>query len=81
MQLVFRPQILILCKTDSDLNIKYPKLISFAGQLRGGQGLVILSSLIEGDYADKEVRERALKVKEVSTIKIRVLYNLDLNQI
>nr|AKN21475.1 slc12a-1 [Schmidtea mediterranea] len=60
----WRPQILILCKTNSDLCIKYPKLISFAGQLKGGRGLVILASLVEGDYADKDVRDKAQKVKE-----------------
>ena len=34
----WRPQLLIFAKLDSELNLKYPKLITFASQLKAGKG-------------------------------------------
>ncbi|GIY83782.1 solute carrier family 12 member 4 [Caerostris extrusa] len=33
----WRPQVLVLCKLDEELNPKYPKLFSFASQLKAGE--------------------------------------------
>ena len=34
----WRPQLLIFAKLDAELNLKYPKLITFASQLKAGKG-------------------------------------------
>ena len=33
----WRPQVLVLCKLDENLNPKYPKLFTFASQLKAGK--------------------------------------------
>lgn len=47
---LFRPQLLVLCKLDSDLAVKHPRLMSFTTQLKAGKGLTIVCSVLEGTY-------------------------------
>ncbi|XP_075936073.1 solute carrier family 12 member 7-like isoform X1 [Anarhichas minor] len=46
----WRPQVLVLCKLDSDLVVKHPRLLSFTTQLKAGKGLTIVSSVLEGTF-------------------------------
>uniref|UniRef100_A0A1A7WK57 Solute carrier family 12, member 7a n=1 Tax=Iconisemion striatum TaxID=60296 RepID=A0A1A7WK57_9TELE len=46
----WRPQVLVLCKLDSDLSVKHPRLLSFTSQLKAGKGLTIVCSVLEGTY-------------------------------
>uniref|UniRef100_A0A8C3GC47 Solute carrier family 12 member 7a n=1 Tax=Cyclopterus lumpus TaxID=8103 RepID=A0A8C3GC47_CYCLU len=46
----WRPQLLVLCKLDSDLGVKHPRLLSFTTQLKAGKGLTIVSSVLEGTF-------------------------------
>ncbi|XP_037644002.1 solute carrier family 12 member 7-like isoform X2 [Sebastes umbrosus] len=46
----WRPQLLVLCKLDSDLAVKHPRLLSFTTQLKAGKGLTIVCSVLEGTY-------------------------------
>lgn len=41
---------LVLCKLDSDLAVKHPRLLSFTSQLKAGKGLTIVCSVLEGTY-------------------------------
>ncbi|XP_053738826.1 solute carrier family 12 member 7-like isoform X1 [Synchiropus splendidus] len=61
----WRPQLLVLCKLDSDLAVKHPRLLSFTTQLKAGKGLTIVSSVLEGTYMtrgnDAKTGEQNLK--------------------
>ncbi|KAM8850834.1 solute carrier family 12 member 7-like isoform 2-T2 [Spinachia spinachia] len=46
----WRPQLLVLCKLDSELGVKHPRLLTFTSQLKAGKGLTIVSSVLEGTY-------------------------------
>ncbi|CAJ1071471.1 solute carrier family 12 member 7-like [Xyrichtys novacula] len=46
----WRPQLLVLCKLDSALEVKHPRLLSFTTQLKAGKGLTIVCSVLEGTY-------------------------------
>ncbi|XP_058481283.1 solute carrier family 12 member 7-like isoform X2 [Solea solea] len=46
----WRPQVLVLCKLDSDLAVKHPRLLTFTTQLKAGKGLTIVCSVLEGTY-------------------------------
>lgn len=41
---------MVLCKLDTDLGVKHPRLLSFTTQLKAGKGLTIFSSVLEGTY-------------------------------
>ncbi|KAL7978814.1 hypothetical protein Chor_013303 [Crotalus horridus] len=42
------PQLLVLLKLDEDLHVKYPRLLTFASQLKAGKGLTIaIKNMIE----------------------------------
>ncbi|XP_055934757.1 solute carrier family 12 member 7-like isoform X2 [Argiope bruennichi] len=58
----WRPQILVLCKLNSDLVPKHRKLISFASQLKAGKGLTLVSSVIEGEFTKKHSEAQAAKL-------------------
>lgn len=47
-----RPQLLVLLKLDEDLHVKYPRLLTFASQLKAGKGLTIVGSVIQGNFLD-----------------------------
>ncbi|XP_043191237.1 solute carrier family 12 member 4-like isoform X4 [Amphibalanus amphitrite] len=47
----WRPQLLIFAKLDSELNLKYPKLITFASQLKAGKGLTMITTVLEGEFS------------------------------
>ncbi|XP_061696378.1 solute carrier family 12 member 7-like isoform X1 [Syngnathoides biaculeatus] len=61
----WRPQLLVLCKLDSELAVKHPRLLSFTTQLKAGKGLTIVCSVLEGTYmtqgADAKIGEQNLK--------------------
>ncbi|XP_061926369.1 solute carrier family 12 member 7-like isoform X1 [Entelurus aequoreus] len=46
----WRPQLLVLCKLDSHLAVKHPRLLSFTTQLKAGKGLTIVCSVLHGTY-------------------------------
>ena len=49
---VERPQLLVLLKMDEDLHVKYPRLLTFASQLKAGKGLTIVGSVIQGNFLE-----------------------------
>ncbi|XP_042284303.1 solute carrier family 12 member 7-like isoform X5 [Thunnus maccoyii] len=61
----WRPQLLVMCKLDSDLAVKHPRLLSFTSQLKAGKGLTIVCSVLEGTYMtrgnDAKTGEQNLK--------------------
>ncbi|XP_054618601.1 solute carrier family 12 member 7-like isoform X1 [Dunckerocampus dactyliophorus] len=61
----WRPQLLVLCKLDSRLAVKHPRLLSFTTQLKAGKGLTIVSSVLEGTFMtrgpDAKTGEQNLK--------------------
>lgn len=46
----WRPQILILSKLDSKLNVKYRRMYSLASQLKAGKGLCVGVTVLEGNF-------------------------------
>ncbi|XP_029971159.1 solute carrier family 12 member 7-like isoform X1 [Salarias fasciatus] len=50
----WRPQLLVLCKLDPELNVKHPRLLSFTSQLKAGKGLTIVCSVLEGTFMTRE---------------------------
>ncbi|XP_069367432.1 solute carrier family 12 member 7-like isoform X2 [Paralichthys olivaceus] len=61
----WRPQLLVLCKLDTDMMVKHPRLLSFTTQLKAGKGLTIVCSVLEGTYMTRgnqaKLGERNLK--------------------
>ena len=57
----WRPQLLVLMKTDTDLTPKYPKMVTFASQLKAGKGLTLINSVLPGDYTEKYADGQAAK--------------------
>ncbi|MED6260645.1 hypothetical protein ATANTOWER_025146 [Ataeniobius toweri] len=61
----WRPQLMVLCKLNDDLEVKHPRLLSFTSQLKAGKGLTIVCSVLEGTYmtrkADANVGEQKMK--------------------
>uniref|UniRef100_H3CLG6 Solute carrier family 12 member 7a n=1 Tax=Tetraodon nigroviridis TaxID=99883 RepID=H3CLG6_TETNG len=49
----WRPQVLVLCKLDSDLQVKHPRLLTFTTQLKAGKGLTIVCSVLEGTFLSR----------------------------
>ncbi|XP_042353485.1 solute carrier family 12 member 7-like [Plectropomus leopardus] len=49
----WRPQLLVLCKLDSDLAVRHPRLLSFTTQLKAGKGLTIVCSVLEGTFMNR----------------------------
>lgn len=49
---VSRPQLLVLLKLDEDLHVKYPRMLTFASQLKAGKGLTIVGCVIQGNFLD-----------------------------
>lgn len=47
-----RPQLLVLLKLDEDLHVKYPRMLTFASQLKAGKGLTIVGCVIQGNFLD-----------------------------
>ncbi|KAG8013867.1 Solute carrier family 12 member 7 [Nibea albiflora] len=66
----WRPQLLVMCKLDSDLAVKHPRLMSFTTQLKAGKGLTIVCSVLEGTYMtrreDAKTGEQNLKAAMVA---------------
>jgi len=59
MLLMFsRPQLLVLLNLDTELSVKYPRLLSFTTQLKAGKGLTIVASVLEGTYLTKDTEAK-----------------------
>uniref|UniRef100_A0A8C4SZJ3 Solute carrier family 12 member 4 n=1 Tax=Erpetoichthys calabaricus TaxID=27687 RepID=A0A8C4SZJ3_ERPCA len=70
----WRPQLLVLLKLDEDLHVKYPRLLTFASQLKAGKGLTIVGSVIQGNFlenmAESQASEQAIKnMMEIEKVK------------
>ncbi|MGH0153118.1 UNVERIFIED_CONTAM: hypothetical protein FKN15_023926, partial [Acipenser sinensis] len=68
------PQLLVLLKLDEDLHVKYPRLLTFASQLKAGKGLTIVGSVIQGNYletfGEAQASEQAIKnMMEIEKVK------------
>ncbi|XP_030629201.1 solute carrier family 12 member 7-like [Chanos chanos] len=50
----WRPQLLVFLNLDSDLEVKHPRLLTFTSQLKAGNGLTIISSVLEGTYMTRD---------------------------
>uniref|UniRef100_A0A4W4HHN0 Solute carrier family 12 member 7a n=1 Tax=Electrophorus electricus TaxID=8005 RepID=A0A4W4HHN0_ELEEL len=67
----WRPQVLVLLKLDSELQVKHPRLLSFTTQLKAGRGLTIVGSVLEGTYLIKETEAKQNIKKTMSTEKTK----------
>ncbi|KAK1161867.1 solute carrier family 12 member 4-like isoform X1 [Acipenser oxyrinchus oxyrinchus] len=70
----WRPQLLVLLKLDEDLHVKYPRLLTFASQLKAGKGLTIVGSVIQGNYletfGEAQASEQTIKnMMEIEKVK------------
>ncbi|KAM6980129.1 solute carrier family 12 member 4 [Aplochiton taeniatus] len=70
----WRPQLLVLLKLDEELHVKYPRLLTFASQLKAGKGLTIVGSVIQGQFLDSygetQASEQAIKnMMEIERVK------------
>ncbi|XP_037607171.1 solute carrier family 12 member 4 isoform X1 [Sebastes umbrosus] len=70
----WRPQLLVLLKLDEDLHVKYPRLLTFASQLKAGKGLTIVGSVVQGNFLDSygemQAAEQAIKnMMEIERVK------------
>ncbi|XP_038520062.1 solute carrier family 12 member 4 isoform X7 [Canis lupus baileyi] len=70
----WRPQLLVLLKLDEDLHVKYPRLLTFASQLKAGKGLTIVGSVIQGSflesYGEAQAAEQTIKnMMEIEKVK------------
>lgn len=70
----YRPQLLVLLKLDEDLHVKYPRLLTFASQLKAGKGLTIVGSVIQGNFLDSYGEMQA--AEQVNSVKGCMLYLL-----
>lgn len=70
----YRPQLLVLLKLDEDLHVKYPRLLTFASQLKAGKGLTIVGSVVQGNFLDSYGEMQA--AEQVNTGKGCMLYML-----
>ncbi|KAG8179640.1 hypothetical protein JTE90_007370 [Oedothorax gibbosus] len=58
----WRPQVLVLCKMDAELNPKYPRMFSFASQLKAGKGLTLVCSVLDGSFDKMYSEAQAAKL-------------------
>ncbi|XP_056382420.1 solute carrier family 12 member 4 isoform X1 [Hyla sarda] len=70
----WRPQLLVLLKLDEDLHVKYPRLLTFASQLKAGKGLTIVGTAIQGNflesYGEVQAAEQTIKnMMEIEKVK------------
>ncbi|XP_038628786.1 solute carrier family 12 member 4 isoform X1 [Tachyglossus aculeatus] len=70
----WRPQLLVLLKLDEDLHVKYPRMLTFASQLKAGKGLTIIGSVIQGNflesYGEAQAAEQTIKnMIEIEKVK------------
>uniref|UniRef100_A0A665WDL5 Solute carrier family 12 member 7-like n=1 Tax=Echeneis naucrates TaxID=173247 RepID=A0A665WDL5_ECHNA len=52
----WRPQLMVLCKMNSDLLVKHPRLLSLTTQLKAGKGLTIVCSVLDGTYMTRNLK-------------------------
>ncbi|XP_053305524.1 solute carrier family 12 member 4 [Spea bombifrons] len=70
----WRPQLLVLLKLDEDLHVKYPRLLTFASQLKAGKGLTIIGTTLQGNflesYGEVQAAEQTIKnMMEIEKVK------------
>lgn len=61
----------MLLKLDEDLHVKYPRLLTFASQLKAGKGLTIVGSVIQGSFLESYGEAQA--AEQVPAVGRRVL--------
>jgi len=57
----WRPQILVLAKVDSKLNVKHKRMFSLASQLKAGKGLTIAFTCLEGEFSAMYAESQAAR--------------------
>lgn len=67
---LLRPQVLVLCKLDSELQVKHPRLLTFTTQLKAGKGLTIVCSVLEGTYMNRSPNAKTAEQVCCSTQKL-----------
>ncbi|CBY33684.1 unnamed protein product [Oikopleura dioica] len=79
----WRPQVLVfnkLVEDDGSTTVKYPKLLEFVASLKEGKGLMIIKTLIQGEYEqyedkkekiEQEIREQ-LRAKNILPLECSV---------
>ncbi|XP_059170350.1 solute carrier family 12 member 4-like isoform X3 [Physella acuta] len=65
----WRPQLLVLMKLDDNLQPMFPKLVLFASQLKAGKGLVLVNSVLEGNFRDRYPDAQASKQSLINLTK------------
>nr|XP_033797832.1 solute carrier family 12 member 4 [Geotrypetes seraphini] len=70
----WRPQLLVLLKLDEDLHVKYPRLLTFASQLKAGKGLTIVGTTLHGNFLENfgeaQAAEQTIKhMMEIEKVK------------
>ncbi|XP_003372109.1 amino acid permease superfamily [Trichinella spiralis] len=66
----WRPQLLVLLKMDGKRENVNAKMLQLAGQLKAGQGLTIVASIVEGDPGHVEDRKMAEAIKQVTELTV-----------
>jgi len=74
----WRPQILLLNKLKPNTaEFKYPKLLDFCHSLKEGKGLLIVKTLIEGEYSDYIDQREAVQHAIDEQIKLKNIAAID----
>ncbi|XP_078731882.1 solute carrier family 12 member 4-like [Lampetra fluviatilis] len=75
----WRPQVLVLLKLGEGMEVRAPRLLSFASQLKAGKGLTIVGSVLHGDFlsscAEAQAAEQSIK-RLVETEKVKGFYQV-----
>ncbi|KAI2579261.1 solute carrier family 12 member 4, partial [Homo sapiens] len=64
------PQLLVLLKLDEDLHVKYPRLLTFASQLKAGKGLTIVGSVIQGSFLESYGEAQAAEQTPCAALRL-----------
>lgn len=59
----------MLLKLDEDLHVKYPRLLTFASQLKAGKGLTIVGSVIQGSFLESYGEAQAAEQVPASGVR------------
>lgn len=64
---------LVLCKLDSELQVKHPRLLTFTTQLKAGKGLTIVCSVLEGTFMSRSAQAKSAEQVCATTVVPRCL--------
>jgi len=76
LQVIFRPQLLILCKV-LDQSLVHEKLLAFASHLKAGKGLTVIATVLEGNFEAEETEAHVAAAREVG---VKVCCNTELTK-